>query len=322
MSIAANRPYQQCTRCVMDTSDPEIIFDELGHCNHCNSYFAETALHSYRGESSDRELEAIIRKMRKDGRGRKYDCLLGISGGADSCYAAYLLKQWGLRVLLVHMDNGWDSEVAVKNIKLITEKLGFDYQSFVLDWEEFRDLQLSFLKASVIEAETPTDIAIIGSLHQTADKYGIKYIIGGGNAATEGILPAMWHYDCRDTVFINAVQKQFGTRKLKTFPTCSFWKESYYKFVKGIRMVYPLDYVPFSKQKAVEVLEKEFGWKDHAGKHYESKFTALIHSYVLPVKFNLDYRRATLSSQICAGEVSDIQHLLVLRHRHQRYHHG
>ncbi len=210
----------------------------------------------------------------------------------------------GLRVLLVHLDNGWDSDISVQNIKAVVKKVGFDYESYVLNWEEFRDLQIAFLKASVIEAETPTDIAILGSLHQVAARYGVKYVISGGNLATEGILPALWHYDAKDTKFFNAVHKKFGSKKIKNFPNFGFWKEVYYKFIKGIRIIYILNYIPFTKKDAVSVLETELNWKQYGGKHHESKFTAFIQSYLLPLKFNLDYRRATLSTQICTGEIS------------------
>ena len=288
----------------MDTSDPEIQFDASGNCNHCTEFFASTIKRSYRGADSGTQLEKLIQKIKRKGKNKEYDCLLGISGGVDSGYVAYLLKKMGLRVLLVHLDNGWNSEMAVTNIKSVAEKSGFDYQSYVLDWEEFRDLQLSFLKASVVELETPTDIATQGALHQIANNYGIKYIISGGNVATEGILPALWHYNAKDTRYLKAIQKKFGTKKLKSFPTFGYLKEIYYKFVKGIRIVYLLNSIAYSKETAVEVLEKEFNWKKYGGKHHESKFTAFIQSYLLPVKFDLDYRRATLSTQICTQEVT------------------
>jgi N-acetyl sugar amidotransferase len=242
--------------------------------------------------------------MKKDGQGKEYDCIMGISGGIDSSYAAYILRRHDLRVLAVHMDNGWNSEISVKNIKHIVSKLGIDYQSYVLDWEEFKDLQLAFLKASVPEMETPTDIAIPAALHKVAAQYGVKYIISGGNFATEGILPKIWHYNAKDLTYLNAIQKKFGTRKLKSFPTFGYLAETYYKFVKGIRIIYLLNYVPYSKKEAMRVLEQELGWKYYGGKHYESKYTGFVQSYILPVKFNIDYRRATLSTQICTGEVT------------------
>lgn len=298
------RPYQQCNRCVMDTSDPEIEFDGQGNCNHCTYFYSKLAGRVYQGTVSDEKVIEIVNKIKTSGKGNEYDCLLGISGGIDSCYAAYILKKHGLRTLLVHMDNGWNAEEAVQNIKHIANKLGFDYQSYVLDWEEFRDLQLSFLKASVVEAETPTDIAIPGALHELAAKYNIKYIISGGNFATEGILPHMWHYNAKDTTFLNAIQSKFGSRKIKKIPMFGYLKEAYYKFIKGIRYVYILNYVNYNKPDAMKLLEQELNWKYYGGKHYESIFTGFIHSYYLPKKFNLDYRKATLSTQICDGKIT------------------
>lgn len=296
--------YKQCVRCVMDTSDTEIVFDEQGYCNHCTAYFERTKKNIYQGEISDKALHQIITSIKKQGKRSKFDCVLGISGGIDSCYAAYICAQHGLRVLAVHMDNGWNSEAAVKNIKYVVGKLGIDYESYVLDWEEFKDLQLSFLKASVPEAETPTDIAIPAVLHKIASKYNCKYIISGGNYATEGILPKSWHYDAKDVTYLKAIQKQFGTKKLRVFPDFGYKKEIYYKFIRGIKIIYLLNYVPFSKSMAMDVLEKELGWKYYGGKHYESKYTGFLQSYILPTKFNIDYRRATFSTQICAGDMT------------------
>ncbi len=300
----SDRPYQQCTRCVMDTTDPEITFNDQGHCNHCTEFIEKTSKRIYLGEASDKALLALAERIKAAGKGREYDCVIGISGGIDSCYAAYILKKLGLRPLAVHMDNGWNSEAAVKNIKNVAGKLGIDYQSFVLDWEEFKDLQLAFLKASVPEAETPTDIAIPAALHQIAAQYRIKYIISGGNFATEGILPKSWHYNAKDVKYLKAIHWQFGSGKLKTFPLFGFQHEIYYKYFKGIRMVYLLNYVPYSKKDAMKVLEDELGWKYYGGKHYESKFTGFIQSYLLNEKFKIDYRKATFSSQICAGEMT------------------
>lgn len=296
--------YRQCVRCVMDTSDPEIAFDDAGRCNHCRAYNERTSKLTYRGMESQRALDAVLAGMKDAGRSREYDCVLGISGGVDSCYAAYVAKSLGLRPLAVHMDNGWDSDTAVKNIRNVAARLGIDYQSYVLDWDEFRDLQLSFLKASVAEIETPTDMAIPAALHRVAAENRVKVIISGGNYATEGILPRAWHYDAKDVRYLNAIHRRFGTRKLRTFPTFSYRSEGYFKLVKGIRFMYLLNYVSYSKAEAVKCLENELGWKSYGGKHHESRITAFVQSYVLPVKFNIDYRRATLSTEICAGQVS------------------
>jgi N-acetyl sugar amidotransferase len=296
--------YRQCNRCVMDTTDPDIVFDDKGHCNHCNNYFERISQRIYNGERSDIQLQAIADKIRKKGKGKPYDCILGVSGGIDSSYAAYTLKQLNLRALLVHMDNGWNSETSVKNIKFLADKLGFDYESYVLDWVEFRDLQLAFLKASVPEIETPTDIAIPAALHRIASKYGVKYIISGGNFATEGILPKTWHYNAKDLVYLKFIQKTFGSGKIRKFPVFGWRSELYYKLWKGIRIIYILNDVNYRKDTAMKTLETELGWKYYGGKHYESKYTGFVQSYILPEKFHIDYRRATLSTQICAGEVT------------------
>jgi N-acetyl sugar amidotransferase len=291
----------------MDTSDNDICFDENGYCNHCTEYFEKTSKLVYQGEKSDKILTHLVDKIKASGKNNKYDCVIGISGGVDSCYAAYKAKALGLRALTVHLDNGWNSEISVKNIKQVVAKLGFDYQSYVLDWEEFRDIQLAFLKASVPEAETPTDIAIPAALHKIAAQYNIKYIISGGNYATEGILPKSWHYNAKDETYLKAIHQQFGRKKLNTFPTFGYLKEFYYKFFKGIRIIYLLNYLPYSKKEALKILEEELNWRNYGGKHYESKYTGFLHSYILPEKFNIDYRRATFSTQICAGEINRVE---------------
>ena len=308
-----NRTYQQCSRCVMDTTDPEITFDSAGICNHCTSLLLKRQEIKQSRNISAEHLQALIEKIKRKGRNNKYDVLLGISGGVDSCYVAYLLKQHGIRTLLVHMDNGWNSDHAIINIKNVAARLNFDYESFVLDWEEFRDVQLAFLKASVVEAETPTDVAILGCLHKVAAKNNIKFIISGGNLATEGILPAMWHYNAKDTVYFNHIQKTFGTKKFKAFPDFGFAKEIYYKFVRGIKIIYLLNYFDYNKADAMQLLEQELKWKKYGGKHHESRFTKFIQSYLLPKKFNLDYRKATFSSLICDGKMTREEALLALK---------
>jgi N-acetyl sugar amidotransferase len=297
----------------MDTSDPEIKFDENGYCNHCTEYIEKTSKLVYQGEQSDRKLEQLVKKIKNSGKNNNYDCVIGISGGGDSIYTAYLAKKLGLRALNVHMDNGWNSALAVNNIEKTLKKLGFDLYTYVIDWLEFKDLQLAFLKASIPEAETPTDIAIPASLHEIANKHNIKYIFSGGNYATEGILPKNWHYDAKDVKFLRTIHRRFGVKKLKTFPTFGFEKEMYYKFVKGIKMIYPLNYVPYNKNDAMKVLEQELDWRNYGGKHHESLYTKFVQSYLLPEKFNIDYRRATFSTQICAGEITREEALEVLK---------
>jgi N-acetyl sugar amidotransferase len=296
----------------MDTTDPEIRFDEKGICNHCTTLLERRKYVKSLGRSGSENFKKVIEKIKRRGRGRKYDALLGISGGVDSCYVAYLLKQSGARTLLVHMDNGWNSDDATLNIKNIAKKLGFDYESYVLDWDEFKDIQLAFLKASVVEAETPTDVAIQGALHRIAAKNGIKFIISGGNLATEGILPKMWHYNAKDTRYFNHIVRKFGKKRPRHFPNFGFASEMYYKLIRGIRIIYLLNYGSYHKDQAKKVLESELGWKNYGGKHHESRFTKFVQSYLLPKKFNLDYRKATFSSQICDGELTRDEALSLL----------
>jgi N-acetyl sugar amidotransferase len=298
------RSYQQCQKCVMDTSDPDISFDKEGCCNHCREYFKNATYLRQRSEPESDRLKKWSVRIKKAGKGKKYDCLLGLSGGVDSCYTACLLKDLGLRVLAVHLDNGWDADTSVRNINNVVDKLGLDYQSYVLDWEEFKDLQLAFLKASVPEIETPTDMAIPASLHKIAAAYKIKLIISGGNIQTEGILPKSWHYDAKDLVYLKAIHKRFGSGRLKNFPVFGYLQEFYYKYYHDIKTIYLLNHAYYNKKDAIALLKEKMDWKDPGGKHFESLYTKFVQSYILPEKFNIDYRRATFSTQICAGEIS------------------
>lgn len=300
------KSYRQCSRCVMDTTDLQITFDKNGHCNHCVEFLDNSSKQNYHGKEGNEAMCRIVEDIKRAGKGKEYDCIIGVSGGADSSYLAYIAVANGLRPLAVHVDNGWDSEKAVLNIKNITKKLGIDYESCVLDWEDFRPLQLAFLRASVPEAETPTDVAIAGAQHRLAAKHNIKYILSGGNLATEGILPKSWHYDAKDLTYFNHIQKTFGTKSIKNFPTFGYKRELYFKLIRGIRMSYPLNFVPFVREAAIELLKEKFDWKPYGGKHYESRYTMFIQSYYLYEKFGIDYRRATLSSQICAGKIHRI----------------
>lgn len=295
--------YQICTRCVMDTSDPGISFNKDGVCSLCTEFIEKRAKHHYHGKQSELQFNSLIQEIKRKGKGKEYDCIIGLSGGVDSSYAAYICAKNGLRVLAVHVDNGWNSEEAVLNIKNIAQKLKIDYESYVLNWEEFKDLQLSFLKASVPEAETPTDIALLGAMHQVASRYKIKYIISGGNFATEGILPKFWHYNAKDNKYLNHIQSKFGTLRIHKFPLFGFIKEMYFKLIERVKIIYILNYIPYAKDETIQLLEKELDWRNYGGKHYESLYTGFIQSYYLYKKFNIDYRRATLSSQIIVGAI-------------------
>lgn len=293
------KPYRQCTYCVMDTTDPEITFNDRGECHHCVSYREKARALTYQGASSEREMLALAERIKKSGKGKDYDCVIGVSGGVDSSYTCYLAKKLGLRPLAVHMDNGWDSDSAIKNIQAICERLKVDYMSYVLNWEDFRDIQLAFLKASIVEMEIPTDVAIPYALHKVAAEHGVKYILSGGNLASEAIMPRTWFYYPKDSKLLKSIHQRFGRRKIKEYPTFDYWREVYYKFFKGIRIVYPLNMTQYSKAEAMRVLQGELGWIKYGGVHHESMFTRLVLSYIQPKKFGVDYRKCTLSAEIC-----------------------
>ncbi|MBI3239616.1 MAG: N-acetyl sugar amidotransferase [Flavobacteriia bacterium] len=303
------RTYQQCTRCIMDTTDPEISFDEKGQCNHCTEYFRLAPLYIYAGEKSDRERDALIAKIKEAGKNSDYDCMVGVSGGVDSTYVAYMAKKFGLRILAFHFDNGWNSELAVKNVENIVKKLDIDYQTWVVDWEEFRDLQISFLKASVANAEIPSDHAFLAATYHLCAKYKIKYFLSGSNFATEGILPNSWGYNAKDVKHLKGIHKLFGKIKFKTYPLLGFNREFYYTYVKKIKMVRLLNYIPYVKEDAMKVIQDELGWVYYGGKHYESVFTRFFQAYYLPHKFGFDKRLAHLSTLICSGQITREQAL-------------
>jgi N-acetyl sugar amidotransferase len=297
----------------MDTTDPDIAFDHNGNCNHCNNYFENLAPQAYHGKASDDKLVSIVNTIKQKGRSKKYDCIIGISGGVDSCYTAYLAKQLGLRALLVHLDNGWNSDIAVRNIRKISSGLDFDFETVVLDWKEFKEIQLAFLRSSLVDLEMPTDLAIPAALHQTAAKYGVKYIFSGGNYVSEGILPLRWGYHVmKDMKLYNHIVKTFGTKKTKKTPVFGIRQETYYKLVKGIKTVYLLNYVPYRQEEVQHLLEKEFGCDYSIGKHHESRYTRFWQSYIMPVKYNFDYRKATLSNHICSNQTTREKALEIL----------
>jgi N-acetyl sugar amidotransferase len=294
-----------CSRCVMDTTATEITFDEKGICNFCHQYDNVTTKDLYVDKGGEEKLNSLIEKIKKDGKNRQYDCLIGISGGVDSSYVAYLVKKvYGLRALAIHLDNGWNSELAVANVEHIVKKLDIDLSTFVLDWKEFKDIQTSFLKASVSNIEIPTDHAIWALLIKTAAKHKIPYIIAGNNVVTESIMPESWLYGSKDSKFIKALHKQFGKVKLKTYPSLSTFDYVDYLLIRGIRWVPILNYINFVKSDAKQLLIDELGWRDYGGKHYESIFTRFFHSYYLPVKFGYDLRKSYLSALVCSGQMS------------------
>ena len=296
--------YHICQRCVMDTSDPEIVFDTHGVCNHCRraEELLTTRLSLYK--SGTYQVDRVVARMQASGKGKPYDCIVGVSGGVDSTYAAYILKKLGLRPLAVHFDNGWNSELAVKNIEVTLKKLDIDLYTHVVDWEEFRSLQLSFLKASVPDAEIPTDHAIWALLYQTAARFGLKYVVAGTNIITESILPRSWTYYVTDWTYIKNIHRTYSTKILTSYPHCNLAKFVYYTLLRGIKTVSILNSIDYDKTRAVDILEHELGWKNYGGKHHESIYTRFFQSYILPLKFGIDKRRAHLSSLIMAAKMT------------------
>ncbi|MCW3077772.1 MAG: N-acetyl sugar amidotransferase [Bacteroidetes bacterium] len=298
--------YRQCTRCVMDTTASGIEFDEKGVCNFCRSFekLAEKTIWRPK-EVRIKELNDAVTKIKKLGKNDKYDCLIGLSGGVDSSYICYWAKQVGLRPLVVHFDNGWNSELAIKNIENIISKTGFDYYAYVINWEDFKDLQLAYIKASVIDIEVPTDQLIYASLHKIARKYKIKSIINGNNISSEGILPETWYFpDKLDIVNLTEIHKRFGTRKLKNFPKLGLTQQFINARLYSMYSVPPLNLMDYDKNEAKKILTEEFGWRDYGGKHYESIFTRFYQGYILPKKFNVDKRKAHLSSLVASHTIT------------------
>ena len=297
--------YQICTYCVMDTSDPEIAFDGDGRCIHCRSYQEIVSKIPRFGPNSDHILSDLVADMKRRAKGREYDCLIGVSGGVDSTYLAYYVtKVLNLRPLAVHLDNGWNSEVAVQNIERMLTKLDIDLYTEVLDWREFSDLKLAFLKSSTPDCEIPTDHAIFSTLYQKALDEGISTILLGVNLVTEFILPRLWSQGHRDWIYIKGLNRRFGLGRLRTYPHTSIWKYFYLFKIRGLRVIRLYDYVDFNKQDVEEFIKQELGWKPYPAKHYESLYTKFYQGYLLPQKFGFDKRRAHLSSLICAGQMT------------------
>lgn len=292
-----------CRRCVMDGSDPEITFDDQGVCMHCHRYDEQVRTLVFTGEVARARVAERVRQISADGASALYDCIIGVSGGVDSTYVAWQVKQLGLRPLAVHLDNGWDSEIAVSNIRMVLDKVKVDLHTEVLDWSEFKDLQRAFLLASTPDAEVPSDHAIFACLYHTATKFGVKHVITGINTRTETHMPPSWSHGHFDYGYISAIQRQFGTRRLKSFPHYSFLQYAT-AFGHMHSTWHILNYLDYSKTHALAFLQRELGWRDYGGKHFESIYTRWFQGVYLPRKFGYDKRRSHLSSRICSGELT------------------
>lgn len=299
------RPYRRCARCLLDTVGPhDITFDADGVCNYCHEYDAAGVRWAQAVEGGAERLRRAVAGIKAAGVGRRYDCILGLSGGMDSSYIAHLAMVHGLRPLIVHLDNSWDAELAVKNIESIIQRTGFDYYNHVVEWEEFKDMQMAYLRASVIDIEVVSDQAIFAILHIVADRLGVRHILFGDNPQSERVMPRGWNYRKNDLANMKAIHRRFGTRRLRSYPLMGLYDLDWYRKIAGINYVSLLHHAPAGAGEMVATLGTEFGWRDYRWKHCESVFTRFYQGYILPKKFGVDKRKAHLSDLVLSGQIT------------------
>lgn len=299
-----------CSRCIMDSTAPFITFDDKGICNYCHEH-DEMEKKFPLGQTGEQNLSKLVENIKKDGKHKEYDCVLGVSGGTDSTYVLYLAKKLGLRPLAVHLDNGWNTEVSSNNIKNAIQKLNVDLYTYVIDWEEFKDLQLSFLKASVPGIEVTTDNAIKAVLYKAAAKRGIGHIVHGENFRSEGATPLGWTYV--DGKYIKSVHRKYRKMKLRSYPNFTLYDKFYFMMVKRIKVARLLNYIDYNKNEAKEILRQNLDWQDYGGHHHESVITRFLQSYILPRKFNIDKRKIGYSAMVRSGHMSRDEALRIIR---------
>ncbi len=305
--MSQKEKYNICSNCVMDTTDPNITFDKKGQCDYCRNYYKNILPNWHSNEKGGEVLTRQMDRIKRDGKGKDHDCLIGISGGIDSSYVVHIAKvKYGLNPLLYHVDAGWNSQEAVNNIQRIVDGLKIDLYTEVVDWLEMQDLQLAFFKAQVPHVDTPQDHAFFAALYNFAAKNKFKYIITGANHSTECVRePLEWHYHASDLRQLRDIHRKYGQRPLKTFPQADIFKyKIYYRFIKGVRVIKPLNYIPYIKENAMKELIERYGWQKYAHKHYESRFTRFYEGYWLPNKFGYDKRRAHFSSLILTQQMT------------------
>jgi N-acetyl sugar amidotransferase len=306
-----------CSNCVMDITDSMIYFDKNGICDHCRTFYKHTKPNWHTGERGKLELDSFVKKIKKEGDGKDFDCIIGMSGGIDSSYLTYIAKeQLNLRPLVFHVDAGWNSQEAVNNIEKIVEGLKLDLYTEVIDWNEVKDLQLSFLKSGVPHIDSVQDHAFFATMYKFAENYDVKYILTGGNLSTECVRnPIEWMYFQSDSVQLRDIHNKFGTRPLVNFPITNILKHKIYlPYIKGIKLIRPLDKIMYIKQDAIELLVEKFGWQTYPQKHFESRFTKFYEGYWLPTRFGYDTRKVQYSSLILTDQMSREEALEKLSH--------
>jgi N-acetyl sugar amidotransferase len=299
--------YQICTNCVMDTSDPKITFDEKGVCDHCNGYYRDVLPNWHPDEKGKEIFRKQVEEIKRKSKGKPYDSIMGLSGGLDSSYLLHLaVAEFGLRPLVFHVDGGWNTDIAVNNIQMLVDKLGLDLFTEVIDWEEMSDFQLAFFKSGTPHLDIPQDHAFFGTMFHFANKYKIKHILNGGNFSTECIRnPKDWIYYGTDMSLIKDIRRQFGTNKMEKYPWSGIlYHKIYLRYIKGVQVVRPLNYLPYNKKIAIDTLSQTYGWMPYPQKHFESRFTKFYEGYWMPTRFGYDTRRVQFSSLIVTNQMT------------------
>ncbi len=296
-----------CNNCVMDNTDSRIVFDNNGICDHCNTFYSEIEPKLKSNISNKNILYGLLKNIQKEGKNKEFDCILGMSGGIDSSYLLYLAKEeFNLRPLVFHVDAGWNTQLAVNNIEKLVDGLGLDLYTQVIDWEEMKDLQVSYFRSGVPHIDVPQDHAFFSTMYRFASRYNVKHILTGGNYSTECIRnPVEWMYYQSDSIQLKAIHKAFGSVPLRNFPTTKIiWHKLYLPYLRGIRVHRLLDLIHYNKKEAMNLLMDKFGWQPYPQKHFESRFTRFYESYWLYERFGYDVRKVQFSSLILTGQMS------------------
>jgi N-acetyl sugar amidotransferase len=305
--MVTSASYRICSNCVMDTSDIRIVFDDAGVCDHCIGFKRDVLPNWHPDEKGAAMFREMVARIKASGQGKPFDCIMGMSGGLDSSYLLHLaVSEYGLRPLVFHVDGGWNTDIAVNNIQVLVDKLGLDLYTEVINWEEMRDFQLAFFKSGVPHLDIPQDHAFVATLYHFAHKHGIKYILNGGNYATECVRnPLEWLYYGTDMAQLRDIHRRFGSIPLRTYPFSSIlFHKVYLRYIRGVQVLKPLNLLPYTKEHASRTLAETYGWRPYPQKHFESRFTRFYEGYWLPTRFGSDTRRVQYSSLILTGQMT------------------
>lgn len=301
-SVSKTNQKKICTRCIYDEDVPNIVFDEDGVCHFCKLHDMLELQYPNTGQKGKESFDALIASIKASGKGKKFDCIVGVSGGCDSSFLLHTLVNCGVRPLAVHFDNTWNSPIATQNIHKVVSKLGVELSTYVVNNKEYDDIYRAFMLAGVADIEAPTDIGFISALYLAAEKHGIKYLIEGHSFRTEGVSPLGWLY--MDGKYIKSVHQQYGSLPMKTFPNMTLVRFLRWSAVRGIRRVRPLYYMDYDKTATKEMLKQTYGWEWYGGHHLENRFTAFYHSYFMPRRFGVDQRANGCAALVRSGQLS------------------